>query len=278
MISRYIPGTTEKLPGIGLGASPTFIEIPEEGIQLPKTIIQAMLDNGGSVLDVPSFFRPNVSDLGKIFDAMPGVKEKLFKIGKITVRGKQEGIDHLEKLVAGIDVDTMDLLMVHNMRELELHWPTLKDWKEQGRTRYIGVSLTRTTDYSQLEKFMQDESPDIVMTGYSITQQGPAERVLPMASDLGIAVIVAEPFKAINDGAYFDVVAGKTLPEWAADYSINSWAQFTLKWILSDPAITSIVTETSKVKHAIDNMGGGYGLLPDQTVRKKMSDLLLSFA
>jgi len=116
------------------------------------------------------------------------------------------------------------------------------------------------------------------MIGYSITQQGPAERVLPLATDSGIAVIGAEPFKAFDDGAFFSVVAGKQLPEWASDFDCESWAQFSLKYILSNPAITSVVTETSKVKHVVDNMRAGYGQLPDEATRKRMSKYLLSLA
>jgi len=166
--------------------------------------------------------------------------------------------------------------MVHNMRDMKNHWPTLRDWKEQGRVRYIGVSRTRTEDFTELEKFMRDEQPDILMIGYSITQQGPADRVLPLAADIGTAVIGAEPFKAFDDGAFFNVVAGKPLPAWASDFDCESWAQFSLKYILSNPAVTSIVTETSKVKHVIDNMGAGYGRLPDEAIRQRMSDHLLS--
>jgi len=170
----------------------------------------------------------------------------------------------------------MDLLMVHNMRDLEDHWPTLKDWKEAGRVRYIGVSLTRTEDFSGLVTFMQDERPDFIMTGYSITQQGPAERVLPLAADIGIAVIGVEAFKAREDGAFFDVVAGKPLPAWASEFDCASWAQFSLKYILGNPALTCIVTETRKVSHATDNMRAGYGRLPDEATRQRMSEYFLA--
>ena len=123
---------------------------------------------------------------------------------------------------------------------------------------------------------MKEEKPDFLMIGYSITQQGPAERILPLAEDSGVAVIAAEPFKAFEDGAFFDVVAGKPLPDWVSDFDCESWAQFSLKYILGKPAITSVVTETRKVKHVVDNMRAGYGRLPDEATRQKMSDYLLS--
>lgn len=275
MRTRTIPGTTEELPVVGLGAPQIFIDLPPEGKELPKAVVRAMVDHGGTVIDTPAFFRPNVPVLGPLLQEM-GIADDLFLIGKITVSGKQAGIDHLEKLVANLNKRPIDALLIHNMREIDIHWPTLRQWQEEGKVRYIGVSLTRTSDYGPLEKFMNDESPDILMTGFSITQQKPAERVLPLAIDKGVAVFGAEPFKAFEDGAFFEVVGGQKLPEWAAEFDCESWAQFSLKYILSHPAMTCVVTETSDVKHAIDNVRAGYGRLPDQAMRKRMSDYLLS--
>ena len=277
MLERVIPGTDETLPVVGLGAPRIFIELPEEGRDLPKSVIQAMIDNGGRLIDTPAFLRPDVPVMGQLLTEM-GVQNDLFLTSKITVNGKQAGIDHLEKLLPSFNKKPMDLLLIHNMRDIDNHWSTVLDYQQSGKVRYTGVSLTRHTDFTQLESFMKTEKPNFIMTGYSITQQGPGERVLPLAQDLGIAVIGAEPFKAFEDGEYFSLVAGKKLPKWAADYNITSWAQFSLKWILSNPAMTSVVTETSKVKHVIDNMGAGYGELPDEKIRKMMSDLLLSFS
>jgi diketogulonate reductase-like aldo/keto reductase len=275
MRTRLIPGTDEALPVVGLGAPEIFIKLPPEGKALPKAVIQTMVDLGGRVIDTPPWFRPDVPVIGEILTEM-GLQGELFLTGKITVSGKQEGIEHLEKTVRNLNKRPIDCLMVHNMRELKIHWPTLKDWKEAGRVRYIGVSLTRTADFSGLEKFMKDEGPDFIMPGYSITQQGPAARVLPLAADNGIAVITAEPFKAREDGAYFAIVAGKSLPEWASEFDCESWAQFSLKYILSNPAVTCVVTETRKVSHAADNMRAGYGQLPDEATRQRMSEYFLA--
>ena len=275
MRTRAIPGTDETLPVVGLGAPRPFIEFPPEGKELSKSLVQAMVDEGGRLMDTPSFFRPDPPVLGEILTEM-GLQEKLFLTGKITVNGEEAGKAHLEKLVENIGKQPMDLLMIHNMRGLEYNWPTLKEWKEAGRTRYIGVSLTRNEDTVKLEKFMQDERPDFILTGYSIFHPLAAETALPMAADLGIAVLCAEAFKAGEDGNFFALVAGKELPEWAAEFDCQSWAQFALKYVLSNPAITCVVTETSKVSHVIDNMGAGYGRLPDEAMRKRMRDHLLS--
>ena len=281
--TRHIPGTDETLPLVGLGAPSMFSNLPPEGKELPKSIIQAMVDKGGRMIDTPAWFRPNVPVLGELLTEMD-LQDELFLVGKITVSGKEEGISHLEKTVQNLNKHPMDLLMVHNMRDMDNHWPTLNDWKDAGKVRYLGVSVTRNlgparndpVEYSALEAFMKKEKPDFIMLGYSIFHPLAAERILPLAADIGTAVIIAEPFRAHNDGGVFGVVASQPLPEWAAEFDCESWAQFSLKFALSHPAVTCAVTETSKVSHIIDNMGAGFGRLPDEATRKRMSEHLLS--
>ena len=275
MHTRLIPGTDETLPVVGLGAPEIFIDMPPEGKALPKAAIQAMVDLGGTLMDTPAFFRPDEPVLYEILAEM-GLKDDLFLTSKITVDGKEEGIAHLEKVVSGLNKRPMDLLMIHNMRQMDIHWSTLKDWKEAGRTRYIGVSRTRQKTYDGLEKFMKDERPDFIMTGYSMFHPEAEDRVLPLAADLGIAVIGVETFKGTEDGSFFSVTAGKQLPEWTAEFDCETWAHFAIKYVLSNPAVTALVTETSKVKHVVDNMRAGYGRLPDEAMRQRMKAHLLS--
>ena len=273
--TRLIPGTDEVLPVVGLGAPVPFIKLTDAGKDLPKSLVQSMVDLGGKVIDTPAFFRPDVPILGEVLEEM-GLQDDLFLTTKITVNGKQEGIAHLERAVENLNKHPIDLLLVHNMRDMKNHWPTLKDWKEAGRVRYIGVSLARTTDYSQLERFMKAERPDFIMVRYSIHHPNSGERILPLAANSGIAVIGIEAFKTNDDGGLFGLVAGKQLPHWAVEFDCESWAQFSLKYMLSNPAITCVVTETSKVKHVVDNMRAGYGRLPDEATRRRMSEYLLS--
>jgi diketogulonate reductase-like aldo/keto reductase len=275
MMARPIPGTEEVLPVIGLGAPDVFIDVPPEGKGLPKALPQALIDQGGKHLDTPAFFRPDVSIVGDLLTEI-NLQDEFFLSGKITVNGKKAGIEHLERTAANLKKRPIDLLLIHNMRTLDEDWATLKDWKEGGRVRYIGVSLTRNLDYVDMERFMKAERPDFIMTGYSIHHPLAAESTLPLAADLGIAVLIVEAFKATEDGGIFPIVAGKSLPEWTAEFDCESWAQYSLKFILSNPAVTGIVAETRQVRHVIDNMRGGYGRLPDESMRKRMSDYLLS--
>lgn len=275
MRARLIPGTDEALPVVGMGSPAPFYKLTEAGKELPKSLVQTMVDQGGRVMDTPAFFRPDPPILGEVLQEM-GLVDDLFLTTKITVRGKEAGNAHLEKAVANLNKRPMDLLMIHNMRELDLHWPTLRDWKESGRARYIGVSLTRNNDTVALEKFMKDERPDFILTGYSVNNALAEETALPMAADLGVAVLVAEAFKAIEDGGIFAQVANTEFPEWAAEFDCESWAQFALKYVISNPAVTCVLTETSKTSHVIDNMQAGYGRLPDAATRKRMRELIVA--
>lgn len=283
MYSRLIPGTNESMPIIGLGAPDPLNVMPAEGKALPTALLKTMLEHGGKFLDTSPFFRPDPPIVGPLVTEL-NLQSEVFMTAKITVDGKEAGIQHLEKSVANLNKDPMDLLMVHNMRDMHYHWPTLKDLKEAGKTRYIGVSLGRpgTSPYNNyatfhaLESFMRIEKPDFIMIPYSIHNPETAERVLPLAADLGIAVVIIEAFKTNDDGGLFSLVAGKELPEWASEIDCNSWAQYSLKYISSHPAVTCIITETSKVKHVVDNMRAGYGRFPDEAMRQQMSDYLLS--
>ncbi len=275
MRTRLIPGTDEALPVVGLGSPEPFWRLTDEGKDLPISLVQTMLDMGGKLMDTPPFIRPDIPIIGEIINEMQ-VTDDLFLTSKITVSGKQEGIAHIEKLMAALNKQPMDLLMVHNMRDLDTHWATLKDMKEAGRTRYIGVSLTRNDDYIELNKFMKAEKPDFIMTGYSIFNPMAEETALPLAADLGVSVLVAEAFKASDDGNFFATVAGKELPDWTAEFDCESWAQFALKYVISNPAVHSVATETSKVKHVTDNMRAGYGRLPDAATRKRMREYVLA--
>ena len=279
IVKRYIPGTHEALPVVSLGAAPIFINYPDEGKSLSHEVLGNFIQSGGRVCDTPTFFRPNDPVFGEIMTEMGGLQNDLFLITKIATSGKEGGIAHLERSLNYIGKDPIDAALVHNMNDMPNNWPTLKQYKEEGRARYIGVSLTRQTDYTALKDFMTAERPDIVMTGYSITQQGPEEQgVLALAQDLGIAVLGVEPFKAIDDGAFFSMVSGVEIPDFAREYGIESWAQYSLKWILSHPALTSVVMETSTPRYVFDNMHAAYGEYPDQETRQRMSDFLLDLA
>ena len=162
MLARAIPGTEEYLPVMGLGAPAPFVKLPPEGKELPYSLLNTMMEHGGRFLDTSPFFRPDPPVIGELLSDL-NLQSELFLTAKITVDGQEAGVEHLERSVANLNKEPMDLLMVHNMRDMHYHWPTLKEWKDAGRTRYIGVSLGRPgqsaynnyATFHALESFMR---------------------------------------------------------------------------------------------------------------------------
>ena len=286
LIKRFIPGTDEALPVVGIGAPDIFFNYREEGgKELSQQVLQAVIDMGGRLCDTPApgGSKPNEAPpvFGEMMNEMGGIQNDLFLTTKISTPRSEPGRDaalaEAEWSLDYLGKDPIDLMLVHNMKDVENMYPVVKELKAEGRARYIGVSRTRTADFSALKDFMKKEKPDFVLLGYSPFQQEPADQdVMAIAQDLGIAMIGAEAFKAGEDGLFFSLVADVELPEFAKEIGIESWAQYSLKWIVSDPAITSVIVETSKAHHVVDNMTAAYGELPDQALRKKMSDFLLN--
>jgi diketogulonate reductase-like aldo/keto reductase len=274
MRTRTIPGTNESIPVSALGSPDVFYITPEgETDELPKTLIQTMYDMGGRLIDTPAWFRPDPPVVGPMIQEM-NLEDELFLVGKITVDGREAATEHLNKTIANLGKRPLDLMLLHNLRDAENTWPVLEEAKAEGRVRYIGTSeASMTIGNDALEKFMRDKQPDFIMPANSISLDAAEDRILPLAEDMGIAVISIEAFKlGPDDGAYFSVTADKELPEWAAEFDCESWAQFGLKYTLSHPAVTCVATETSKPHHVVDNMGAGYGRLPDQAMRKQMQE------
>lgn len=278
MMTRAIPGTDERIPSCALGSPDIFYITPEGASdELPKTLIQTMYDMGGRLVDTPAWFRPDPPVVGPMIQEM-NLQDELFLVGKITVDGREAAIQHLNRTIDNLGKRPLDLMLLHNMRDAENTWPVLEEAKAQGRVRYIGTSeADLDIGNDVLEKFMREKKPDFIMPAHSISLNSTEDRILPLAADMGVAVISIEAFKlGENDGAYFGVTAGKELPEWAAEFDCDSWAQFGLKYVLSHPAVTCVATETSKPSHVIDNMRAGYGRLPDEAMRNRMREYFQS--
>jgi diketogulonate reductase-like aldo/keto reductase len=271
-MTREIPGTGEQIPVCGLGSSGIFNQLPAGGKEVPISVIRTMVELGGKLVDTPAFLGQQDPVIGSLISEM-GIKDDLFLASKVTVGGKAEGIAHLERVARTLGKNPIDVLMVHNMGDMANQWPTLKEWKETGRVRYIGVSQTTRNAYGALEQFINAEKPDFIQVNYSIQEAQSGERILPTAADNGVAVMTARPF---SNGRYFGLVGGKELPAWVAEFDCESWAQFSLKYILSNPAVTCSLSETSKTHHVVDNMRAGYGRLPDEPTRQRMHDYLWS--
>ena len=190
---------------------------------------------------------------------------------KIDQVGREVGIAQFRQTQQLYQRETLDLTQIFSLTDLDVHWPSLRAWKEEGATRYIGVTVSQFGLYEQLEEFLGRETPDFIQVNYSITERLAEERLLPMARDRGIAVIINRPFM---NGAYFRRLEGEALPEWTAAFDCHSWAQFSLKYILANPMITCVLTETSNPVHMAENASTAFGPVPDAQARERMRQFI----
>jgi diketogulonate reductase-like aldo/keto reductase len=162
----------------------------------------------------------------------------------------------------------MDLMQIHNLRDWQVHLPTLRQWQEEGRIRYLGITTSNPAQHDDFARVMASEKLDFVQLNYDIVTRGAEEVLLPLAEERGMAVLVNRPF---GGGNLFPKVRGRELPDWAQEFDCASWAQFFLKFVVSHPAVTCAIPATSNPRHAADNMGAGFGRLPDKATRERMA-------
>ena len=190
-----------------------------------------LVAHGGKLVDTWPRNADNDAGFGRVASA-PELRDKLFVTTKIDQVGKDAGIAQFRQTQRNYQRRRLDLVQIFSLTDLDTHWPSLKEWKAEGDARYIGVTCRRRRGYEQLERFLRREKPDFVQMNYSITERGAEERLLPLAADRGLAVLINRPFM---NGAYFDKLEGKALPAWAREFDCETWAQFSLKYILANP-------------------------------------------
>jgi diketogulonate reductase-like aldo/keto reductase len=268
---RTIPRSGEKIPAIGLGTWQTFDVGESEAQRAPRReVLKEFVRFGGSVIDSSPMYGESETVAGDLANELD-VRAKLFLATKVWTSGREAGIRQMNDSFRKLRSERIDLMQVHNLVDWRTHLKTLRAWKEQGRVRYIGITHYTESAYDELARVMQSEEIDFVQFNYSIVSRTAEKRLLPLARDRRIAVLVNKPFEKAG---LFDKVRGKELPPWAAEFDCASWAQFFLKFILSHPAATCAIPATSKVKHLVDNMGAGVGRLPDAAMREKMAGWL----
>jgi diketogulonate reductase-like aldo/keto reductase len=265
MPTRAIPGTTESLPIIGLGSTRPVTAIAERGPGPVQAVIRTLVEHGGRVVDTWPRSDANDGAFGEIISA-PDLRERLFLTINLEQQDAQAGRDHFEKTLRLYRRDRIDLLNVGSLIGLDAQWPNLRAAKDTGQARYIGVTAAQAALYSQLEAFLGRERPDFVEINYSVVERD-VERLLPMLADRGIAVLISRPFM---NGAYFERLANVPLPAWTADFDCTSWAQFSLKYILGNPAVTCVLTETTRAENMAENALAAFGDVPSARARRRM--------
>jgi diketogulonate reductase-like aldo/keto reductase len=273
MLTRPIPATGEQLPAVGLGTWQTFDVGPDAPDREPlKQVLRLFAEMGGTLIDSSPMYGRSEEVAGDLSAAL-GLQKKLFMATKVWTQGEEAGIRQMETSIGEMRKQPLDLMQIHNLVDWPVHLKTLRRWKEERRIRYIGITHYTESAYGELERILRRETVDFLQLNYNIGSRAAAQRLLPLAADKGVAVIVNRPFES---GTLFRAVKNRALPAWAADFDCQSWGQFFLKYILGHPAITCVIPATAKPHHLQDNMTAGYGRLPDAATRKKMEDYLQS--
>ena len=256
---------------VGLGTSRTFDVNSDAAVQSPLLeVMRAFFDKGGQLIDSSPMYGRAEAVTGALLKEVDN-KASLFSATKVWTYGKTEGIEQMERSMQRLGVERIDLMQIHNLRDWQVQIETLQEWKQQGRIRYIGITTSHGRYHDQLETILQNQPLDFVQFSYNISNRDAEQRLLPIAREQGIATLINRPYQR---GDLFRKIKGQPLPEWAAEIDCVSWGQFFLKFIASHPDVTCIIPATSKLKHMVDNMAAGYGRMPDESMRKRMIEII----
>jgi aryl-alcohol dehydrogenase-like predicted oxidoreductase len=266
---RTIPNSGEKIPVIGVGTAWIYdVASNDPKMPLLKSTLDIFNKAGGKVIDTsPSYGRAE-SVVGQLLSEL-GNRDKTFIATKISTRGEKAGTDSVQDSMKSMRTKKFELLQVHNIKDTKTHLKTIRRLKDEGKVRYVGITVSSKRRYERFIKVMESEPLDFIQVNYSLGQPQSAERILPLARDRGIAVIINRPFWK---GRMFRKTKGKRLPPWAEAFDCRSWAQFFLKFSLSHEAVTCAIPGTDRPEYMVDNLRGGIGIMPDKKTQARMQD------
>ena len=266
-LKRPIPKTGELLHAIGLGTWQTFdVGGDAAGRAAAREVLVRFVKAGGQLVDSSPMYGSSESVVGDLVADL-GAEKSLFLATKVWTSGREAGIRQMEESMRRMRAKQIDLLQVHNLTDVHTQLKTLREWKQQGRIRYLGITHYHEGAYTELERLIKSEQLDFAQFNYNVVSTAAEERLLPICAEYRTAVIVNRPFE---EGALFRSVKGRDLPEWAAEFDCHSWAQFFLKFIVSHPAVTCAIPATRNPDYLVDNMGAALGRLPDAAMRRRM--------
>jgi diketogulonate reductase-like aldo/keto reductase len=269
LLKRIIPSSGEELPVIGLGTWQTF-DVADASYPDLEKVLDILYAGGGRLIDSSPMYGRSEKVIGDITSGMK-ISDDFFYATKVWTTGLQKGIAQMDSSLQKMKRKRMDLIQVHNLSDWKTYLPQLRKWKEAGKIRYTGITHYTDSHHDELERIIRSEKPDFVQFNYSILARNAEKRLLTAAADAGVATLINRPF---GEGALFKKVKGKSLPAWAAEYDIQSWSAFFLKYIIAHPSVTCVIPATGNPEHALDNVKAGTGILPDAAVKKKMTDYL----
>ena len=267
IIKRAIPSSGEMMPIIGLGTNRYGVGDSAEARAPLKESLARFHEWSGTLIDTAPSYRSSETVLGDLIADL-GIRDELFVASKVDRdSGREDSEAQMRNSARKLRTETLDLMQVHNVRDWQRNIPLLRELQQQGQFRYIGLTTSRSSQYEEMEKAMQQHDLDFIQINYSLQQRESAERLLPLAADRGTAVIIN---RAFGGGRLFKAVGGQPLPDWVEDLGIGSWAQFLLKYALSHPATTVAIPGMTKARHVDDNFGAAHGPMPDAVQRKQM--------
>jgi diketogulonate reductase-like aldo/keto reductase len=271
MHTRLIPATREPLPVVGCGTYRTFDvgATPEQRAPLLE-VLKVLFAAGGSVIDTSPMYGAAEHVVGDLL-AQTQNRSRAFFATKVWTSGKQAGLDQINRSFELLQDRRIDLIQVHNLLDWKVQISTLRDLKSAGRIRYIGITHYSASAFAEVESVLRSETLDFLQINYAMNDTAVERRILPLAADRGVAVIVNRPF---GGGGLLGELRNRPLPSWAQEIDCQSWAQVLLKFVLSHPAVTCAIPGTGRPEHMLDNIGAGVGRMPDTALRARMIDCL----
>lgn len=273
LIQKKIPSSGESIPIIGIGTARRYEEVKTDAEKAPlRETIRQFQALGGKVIDSSPSYGTAEAVVGELADGLK-IRDSLFLATKVSLRkvGREEGIAQIEQSFKRLRANKIDLLAVHNLRDTDTQLRTLREMKQAGRIRYVGITTSFDNQYGEFEQVIKKETLDFIQVDYALDNRDAGERIIPLAGDRGMAVMINLPF---GRGRLFKAVQGKRLPEWAGEFDCQSWPQFFLKYIVSHPAITCAVPGMARPEYVVDNLGAARGRLPDGAARRKMEQFI----
>jgi len=267
MLRRPIPHSGEMLPVVGVGTARVFAigtDPKERGER--RAVIEALVAGGGSLIDTASTYGTAEGVVGDVV-AEAGLRDKVFIATKGEVRNRAAEIAEFQQSLKFLKTPKVDLMQLHNVRSPQQDLAIYREWKQQGLARYIGITTSFSGDHDAIAAVTEREKPDFVQVNYAIDDRNAERRVLPAAKAAGAAVLCNVPF---GTGSLFQKVRGKPLPDWAAEFDTATWAQFFLKFLLTNDAVTAVIPATAKAEHMRDNLAACRGRMPDAALRARM--------
>ncbi|UYN95092.1 MAG: aldo/keto reductase [Enhydrobacter sp.] len=271
MHKRTIPSTGEALPIVGCGTWRTFDVGADPAARAPLAeVLRALFEAGGSVIDSSPMYGASEGVVGELL-AAAGMRDKAFIATKVWTSGRDNGITQMRQSMRLLRAERIDLMQIHNLVDWRAHLPTLRAWKAEKRIRFLGITHYTDSAHAELEAVMRTEKWDFVQLNYAVDDRAVERRLLPLAAERGIAVIVNQPF---GGGGLLRRLLPRPLPDWAGEIGCTSWAQLLLKFVLAHPAVTCVIPGTSRPQHMKDNVQAGFGGYPDAAqIRRLIADV-----